>query len=171
MSALLYPHRVKRRVPLYPHVPKRKSTITEGWQWNDTKKIHAYKFDGDYLYQIWEHEQIVMPSRTKEIIGEVRVHERENWENVPKKNWSVIPSIGWCYYRIDIADKTGRIRDIYVQDRFQRKSFGSKLIAIAEWRMKNYGVLTVGGSSLPEAKSFWRKLGYIIQNSEMVKNV
>jgi len=112
-----------------------------------------------------------MPSRIKEIMGEIRVHEKSNWENVPKKNWSIIPSIGFLYYRIDIDNESGRIRDIFVIERFQKTGIGSRLIEIAEGRMKVYGVKEITGSAVVESRDFWRRRGYTVTDGEMKKEV
>jgi len=81
-------------------------------------------------------------------------------------------SDGFIYYDISPEEKEGRILDIMTTIR--RKGLGRNLVAVAEERMRQYGVIKVSGSSHPSqqvARAFWSNMGYTFQDSEMQKTL
>ena len=81
-------------------------------------------------------------------------------------------SDGFIDYDISPEEREGRILDIMTTVR--RIGLGRNLVALAEERMRQYGVIKVGGSSHPSqqvARAFWSNMGYTFQNSEMQKTL
>lgn len=157
-----------RKPPLYPHIPKSRKNAPE-WQWDgnlEIGKLHGYKIDGGYLYQIWEQWR---DKNHTELGGELRVYEESEWSQQEQKNWELIMSVGRLYYRIYLLTNTARITDLFIIDRLQKMGFGSKLLEIAEERFRHYGVKSVGGSAVVEARDYWRKKGYTVTDGEMLK--
>jgi len=118
----------------------------------------------DILYQIWEKQ------KDKAIRGEIRPYT--NWKSEPKENWSVMLSDGFIYYDIYPEQKAGRIIDMTTTKR--RIGLGTHLVELVEQRMKSYEITKLGGSAHPTnlaARTFWSKMGFIFQDSEMVKSL
>jgi len=72
----------------------------------------------------------------------------------------------WGYSGME-TEPIGRIIDIVTIKR--GIGLGVNLVRLAEKRMGTYGVQKVEGSAVPEARDFWRKMGYSLENGEMAK--
>ena len=160
----LYPHVPKSRQPQFPHVSKGKVDWAEG------KLLfqQSVKRDG-VLYQVWERAGYT-PSRIKIVRGEIRPYV--NWIQEAEEDWPIMLSDGFIYYNIYPEEKEGRILDILTTIR--RIGLGRNLVAVAEERMRQYGVIKVRGSSHPSqrvARAFWSNMGYTFQDSEMQKTL
>ena len=160
----LYPHVPKSRQPQFPHVSKGKVDWAEG------KLLfqQSVKRDG-VLYQVWERARYT-PSRIKIVRGEIRPYI--NWIQEAEEDWPIMLSDGFIYYNIYPEEKEGRILDIMTTIR--RIGLGRNLVAVAEERMRQYGVIKVSGSSHPSqqvARAFWSNMGYTFQDSEMQKTL
>jgi len=163
-SEPLYPHVPKSRQPQFPHVSKGKVDWAEG------KLLfqQLVKRDG-VLYQVWERAGYA-PSRIKIVRGEIRQYI--NWIQEAEEDWPIMLSDGFIYYDISPEEKEGRILDIMTTIR--RIGLGRNLVAAAEERMRQYGVIKVSGSSHPSqqvARAFWSNMGYTFQDSEMQKTL
>jgi len=163
-SEPLYPHVPKSRQPQFPHVSKGKVDWAEG------KLLfqQSVKRDG-VLYQVWERARYT-PSRIKIVRGEIRPYI--NWIQEAEEDWPIMLSDGFIYYSIYPEEKEGRILDIMTTIR--RIGLGRNLVAVAEERMRQYGVIKVSGSSHPSqqvARAFWSNMGYTFQDSEMQKTL
>ena len=160
----LYPHVPKKKEPLFPHVSKGKVDLAEG------KLLFQQSVERDgVLYQVWERARYT-PSRIKVVRGEIRPYI--NWIQEAEEDWPIMLSDGFIYYDISPEERGGRILDIMTTVR--RIGLGRDLVALAEERMRQYGVIKVGGSSHPSqqvARAFWSNMGYTFQNSEMQKDL
>jgi len=160
----LYPHVPKKKEPLFPHVSKGKVDLAEG------KLLFQQSVERDgVLYQVWERARYT-PSRIKVVRGEIRPYI--NWIQEAEEDWPIMLSDGFIYYDISPEEKEGRILDIMTTIR--RIGLGRNLVAIAEERMRQYGVIKVSGSSHPSqqvARGFWSNMGYTFQDSEMQKTL
>ena len=160
----LYPHVPKKKEPQFPHVPGDKVDWAEGkLLFQQTEKR------GDVLYQVWERARYT-PGRIKTVRGEIRPYI--NWIQEVEEDLPIMLSDGFIYYDISPEEKKGRILDIMTTIR--RIGLGRNLVALAEERMRKYGVITVSGSSHPSqqvARDFWSNMGYTFQDSEMQKTL
>ena len=160
----LYPHAPKSRQPQFPHVSKGKVDWAEG----KLLVQQSVKRDG-VLYQVWERASYTL-SRIKIVRGEIRPYI--NWIQEAEEDWPIMLSDGFIYYNIYPEEKEGRILDIMTTIR--RIGLGRNLVAVAEERMRQYGVIKVSGSSHPSqqvARAFWSNMGYTFQDSEMQKTL
>jgi len=160
----LYPHVSKKREPLFPHAPKDKVDWAEGKLFFQ----QSVKRDG-VLYQVLEIARYT-PSRIKIVRGEIRPYV--NWIQEAEEDLPIMLSDGFIYYDISPEEKKGRILDIMTTIR--RIGLGRNLVALAEERMRQYGVIKVSGSSHPSqqvARDFWSNMGYTFQDSEMQKTL
>ena len=160
----LYPHVPKRRETLFPHQPGDKVDWAEGkLLFQQTEKR------GDVLYQVWERARYT-PGRIKTVRGEIRPYI--NWIQEVEEDLPIMLSDGFIYYDIYLEKKEARILDTMTTIR--RRGLGRNLVAFAEERMRQYGVIKVSGSSHPSqqvARAFWSYMGYAFQDSEMQKTL
>jgi len=158
-------------VPEYQTSTNWKPPLTDWstWEWSGygTRELYGYRIDDDFLYQLWERPHT--EGDTLEISGEVRVYDRSEWESTPKERWKLMISQGFVYYRIYPDKRTARIIDMMVVPKLRQRGIGRKLLEIVEGRVKVHGVKEIRGSAIREARGFWSKLGYVFENSEMVK--
>jgi len=160
----LYPHVPRSKVPAFPHVSKGKVDWAEG------KLLFQESLEvAGVLYQVWERAKYTSSGK-KIVRGEIRPYS--NFIQEAEEDWPIMLSDGFIYYDISPEEREGRILDIMTTVR--RIGLGRNLVALAEERMRQYGVIKVGGSSHPSqqvARAFWSNMGYTFQNSEMQKTL
>lgn len=91
------------------------------------------------------------------------------WED-GRVNWMGFD--GRIFYRYEAGSQEGRILDLFVLPRHERKGIGRRLVQIAEDKLRSHGVTLVRGYAAAEVHGFWRKLGYTVyRNNDIQKRI
>lgn len=139
-----------------------------GWREGQLLYASAYPVGG-LVYDIREKAAQSMPSLQWVVKGEIRVFDIRTAQKTLKEREFDYSNFGRIYYDIHLDDKVGRITNLFVIDEARKSGAGTDLVRLAERRMKDWGAEKSAGSSLPEARGFWEKLGYRLKGYSEVE--